>query len=94
MNMIIRPVLPDFSALQADNLLMIANYSILIIITVLASLGVSTLAANKWNGNKGKTALAFIAVTLIFTLLLICFFGCSAITVRGIIFCLILLVSS
>ena len=47
MNMIIRPVLPDFSALQADNWLMIANYSILIIITVLASLGVSTFAANK-----------------------------------------------
>lgn len=94
MNMIIRPVLPDFSALQADNWLMIANYSILIIITVLASLGVSTFAANKWNGNKGKTALGFIAVTLIFTVLLICFFGCTAITVRGIIFCLILLVSS
>ena len=94
MNMIIRPVLPDFSALQADNWLMIANYSILIILTVLASLGVSTFAANKWNGNKGKTALGFIGITLIFTLLLICFFGCTAITVRGIIFCLILLVSS
>ena len=94
MNMMIRPVIPDFSIFSADNWLMLTNCLILFALTALAAFCVSSFAANKWNGNKGKTALGFIGITLIFTAILICFFGCTAITVRGIIFCLILLLSS
>ena len=94
MNMMIRPVIPDISNFSFDNWLAIANIFILIAFAVLAAFCVSKFAANKWDGNKGKTALGFIGITIAFTVLLIYFFGCSAITVRGIIFCLILLLSS
>ena len=94
MNMMIRPVIPDISKFSTDNWLMLANVFILIALSVLAAFCVSSFAANKLSGSKGKTALGFIGSTLVFTVLLICFFGCSAITVRGVIFCLILLLSS
>ena len=94
MNMMIRPVIPDISHFTFDNWLTITNIFVIIAFSVLAAFCVSAFAANKWKGSKGKTALGFIGITLAFTVLLICFFGCSAITVRGIIFCLILLLSS
>ena len=94
MNMMIRPVIPDISNFSSDNWFAMANILVLIALSVLAAFCVSSFAACKWNGSKSKTALGFIVITLVFTLLLICFFGCTAITVRGIIFCLILLLSS
>lgn len=94
MNMMILPVIPDISNFSVDNWLSVANIFIIIAFAVLAAFCVSKFAANKWDGNKGKTALGFIGITIAFTILLIYFFGCSAITVRGIIFCLILLLSS
>ena len=94
MNMMIHPVIPDISNFSIDNWLVMANIVILIAFSVLAAFCVSSFAAHQWKGSKGKTALGFIGITIAFTILLICFFGCTAITVRGIIFCLILLLSS
>ncbi len=94
MNMMIHPVMPDFSSFSINNFLTLANIFIILAISVLVAFCVSAFAANEWDGSKGKTAFGFIGITLAFTGLLICFFGCTAITVRGIIFCLILLLSS
>ena len=94
MNMMIRPVIPEISNFSVDNWLAVSNVVILIAFSVLAAFCVSSFAAHQWKGSKGKTALGFIGITIAFTMLLICFFGCTAITVRGIIFCLILLLSS
>lgn len=94
MNMMIRPVIPDISNFSVDNWLVLANLVILMAFSVLAAFCVSLFAANKWSGSKGKTALGFIGITIVFTIFLVYFFGCTAITVRGIIFCLILLLSS
>ena len=94
MNMMIRPVIPDISNFSVDNWLAVSNVVILIAFSVLTAFCVSSFAAHQWKGSKGKTALGFIGITIAFTMLLICFFGCTAITVRGIIFCLILLLSS
>lgn len=94
MKMIVNPVIPTIPNLSVNNWLMIINIFILIASSVLAAFCISSFATNKWKGNKVKTAFGFISISLIFTLLLICFFGCTAITVRGIIFCLILLLSS
>ncbi len=94
MDMMIRPVIPVMSIFSTDNWLMLANVFVLVALSALAAFCVSSFAARKWNGNKGKTALGFVGITLAFTALLICLFGCSHMTVRGVIFCLILLLSS
>ncbi len=94
MNVMIRPMIPDISTFSTENWLALANVLVLIALSSLAAFSVSSFAAKKWGGAKGKTALGFIGITLAFTVLLICFFGCTAITVRGIIFCLVLLLSS
>lgn len=94
MNMMIRPVFPDLSKITPDNWLCVANIAVFMVATALAAYLISSFASRKWNGNKGKTAFGFIGIALIFAAMLICFFGCSAVTVRGIIFCLILLLSS
>ncbi len=90
----VRPIIPDFSNITSDNWLIIANAAVIIISVALSAYFISSFAARKWNGNKGKTAFGFIGISLIFALALIYFFGCSAITVRGIIFSLILLLAS
>lgn len=94
MNMIVNPVIPNTPSLSTDNWLTIINVFVLISLSVLTAFCVSTYASNKWKGDKFKTTFSFVGIILIFTVLLVCFFGCTAITVRGIIFCLILLLSS
>lgn len=94
MNMIVNPVIPNIPSFSTDNWLAIINVFILIALSVLTAFCVSAFASNKWNGDKLKTTFSFVGIMLIFIVLLICFFGCTAITVRGIIFCLILLLSS
>ena len=94
MKMNINPVIPTIANFSINNWLMVINAFILITFSILAAFCISSFATNKWKGNKFKTTSGFVSITLIFTALLICFFGCTAITVRGIIFCLILLLSS
>lgn len=94
MDKMIRPVIPDFSTFSTDNWLKLANVLVLIALAVLSAFCVSSFAARKWGGSKGKTALGFIGITFVFTVLLVCLSGCSEITVQGVIFCLILLLSS
>lgn len=92
--MMIRPIMPDFSAFTADGYVGIANCLIILISTALAAYLVSAYAAKRFKGNKQTTALGFIGIAVCFAVLLICFFGCTAVTVRGIIFCIILILSS
>ncbi len=56
----------------------------------LVALIVGRFAAGKYGGGKSKTALLFIGVTLFMSAILLCFFGSSAITVKGIIISVLL----
>ncbi|MDD4474282.1 MAG: prepilin peptidase [Eubacteriales bacterium] len=55
---------------------------------------ISLYAAKRWKADKTKTAVAFVLISVAVTILLLCFFGFAVSTVKGILFCLILLFSS
>lgn len=94
MNMIIRPFMPYMTGMNTEAWLLAANLILLTVITVLVAFLAGRYAAKEWNGNKRKTVLCFVGISVAVAVLLCCFFGLSASTVRGIIFCLILLISS
>lgn len=93
--MMIRPILPRFYEIDLTNKVgFIVSTVLMTLSVVLIALLVGRFAAGKFDGNKKKTALCFIGVTAITTLAFICFFGCAAITVKGIVLSLILVFSS
>lgn len=63
-------------------------------VVILVSCFIGGFAAKKWNGNKGKTKTGFILISSIVAIALFCFFGLSVRAIQGIIFSLILLISS
>lgn len=56
----------------------------------LVSVLTAVYCACHFGGGKKKAAVCFAAVTVVVCILLICFFGLAAITIRGIILCLVL----
>ncbi|MBQ6183300.1 MAG: prepilin peptidase [Clostridia bacterium] len=93
--MMIRPILPRFYEIDLTNKVgFIVSTVLMTLSVVLIALLVGRFAAGKFDGNKKKTALCFIGVTALTTLALICFFGCAATTVKGIVLSLILVFSS
>lgn len=67
---------------------------VLLAATALIAFCLSRYAAKKYVGDKNKTAVVFTVLSFIVTLALLCFFGVSAVTIKGIVFCLILILSS
>lgn len=94
MNLMIRPMMPDFSVFECGNFSVYLGFAILLTAAVVASVFLSFYAAGRFDGDKKKTAFCFAALTLIGGVMLLCFFGFAAITVRGVIFFLILILSS
>ena len=93
--MMIRPILPRFYEIDLTNKVgFIVSTVLMTLSVVLIALLVGRFAAGKFDGNKKTTALCFIGVTALTTLALICFFGCAATTVKGIVLSLILVFSS
>ena len=91
--MLIRPILPTLPIvppkIPAERaLLMFACLAFLALAGTAAFL-VGLYAAKRWKGDKTKTALTFVLITLSVTLLLLCFFGFAVSAVRGILLCLI-----
>lgn len=72
----------------------IAAYILFILVITIVSLCIGKYATHKWNGKKRSTTLVFILISIAVAIALICFFGLSARTIKGIIFCYILLISS
>ena len=98
MTSMIRPIiprLPNFYEITASNqIAFIVTSTLMLISVVLVALLVGRFAAGKYDGNKKKTALCFIGISAFVTILLLCFFGSAATTVKGIILSLILAFSS
>lgn len=93
--MMIRPILPRFYEIDLTNKVgFIVSTVLMTLSVVLIALLVGRFAAGKFDGNRKKTTLCFIGVTALTTLALICFFGCAATTVKGIVLSLILVFSS
>lgn len=94
MNMMIRPILPYYSSITQADGFTVVSMLLLLIGAVFAAFCIAMYAANGQQGEKRKTVLLFMGITAIATVTMLCFFGCAAVTVRGIILCLILLYSS
>lgn len=94
MNMMIRPLMPYMTGMDTNAWLVVMNLIFLIAGTALVAFLTGRYAAKQWNGNKRRTVLCFVGITVAAAVLLSCFFGLSASTIRGIAFCLILLISS
>ena len=94
MNMMIRPILPYYSSMTQADGFTVVSMLLLLIGAVFAAFCIAMYAANGQQGEKRKTVLLFMGLTAIVTVTMLCFFGCAAVTVRGIILCLILLYSS
>ncbi|MCR5635569.1 MAG: prepilin peptidase [Clostridiales bacterium] len=67
---------------------------LILVSAVFASFLASLYAADRYKGNKRKTAIFFMSISFFTALALLCFFGFSAITVKGIILSLVLVFSS
>lgn len=94
MNMMIRPILPYYSSMTQADGFTIVSMLLLLIGAVFAAFCIAMYAANGQQGEKRKTVLLFMSITAIVTVTMLGFFGCAAVTVRGIILSLILLYSS
>lgn len=94
MNMMIRLVLPYYSSITQADGFTIVSMLLLLIGAVFAAFCIAMYAANGQQGEKRKTVLLFMGITAIVTVTMLGFFGCAAVTVRGIILSLILLYSS
>lgn len=96
--LMIKPILPTLPInpppLSVETLIMLLIYTAVLAIAAMTALLISLYAAKRWNGNKKKAAFAFIGISIAVTALFLCFFGCAVSTIRGIIFCLILLFAS
>lgn len=97
MNAMIRPMLPyiPFNKIPAETYGFAILCALLLLIgTIITAWCLGAYAARHFGGNKNKTVLVFAGITGFVTLALLYFFGCAAITIRGIIFTLILAFSS
>lgn len=93
--MVIRPVNPRiFDAVFQLDAGFIVGSVLILLLSVLASLALAKYASGRFETNKKKTALWFTAFAVCVTLIMICFFGCTAIAVKGIFLAYILAFSS
>lgn len=94
-SVMIRPALPHFYEIDfANKLSFFISSAVILLSVVITAFLFGRYAAGKFGGNKQKAALCFAGISVLMTVLLVCFFGCSAFTVKGIILCLILVFSS
>ena len=94
MTMMIRPFIPHLYKFDVTNIGVIISAALMLVTTVIVSLLASRYAADRFGGNKKKAALFFTGISFCVALALVCFFGCAAITVKGLILSLILVFSS
>ena len=94
MNLIVGPIMPKVIDVTVETLLKIFGVSVILGAVVLATVLIAKYALKRWGGEKVKTITGFVGIGLVVTVALLCFFGCTTMAVRGILFSLILLLAS
>ena len=90
----IEPIRPNMNIPTNLNSWEIINGAIILITAVLAAFLIAKYAEKRWQGDSRKLTIAYIGIVSVMSVLLFYFFGLSAITLKGQILCLILLISS
>ncbi|MBQ7725822.1 MAG: prepilin peptidase [Clostridia bacterium] len=91
MNCNISPLFPECAGTAYDPAAVFFSGLLFLSIVLFLSFLISRYAANRWGGNRKKTLFAFVGISTLTALALLCFFGLSAGSIRGIIFCHLLL---
>ena len=94
MNLIVSPIIPKVIDVTVETLCKLFGISVILGAVVLATVLIAKYALKRWGGEKVKTIADFIGVGVGVTVLLLFFFGCTTMAVRGILFSLILLLAS
>ncbi len=94
MNLIVGPIMPKVIDVTVETLCKLFGISVILGTVVLATVLIAKYALKRWGGEKVKTIADFIGVGVGVTVLLLYFFGCTTMAVRGILFSLILLLAS
>ena len=97
-SLMIQPILPIMPVnppqFPAETMIQILTFTVFLAAVGMTAFLISLYASERFQGNKKKTALIFIGISLAVSALLLYFFGFAVSAVRGIIFCLILVFSS
>lgn len=89
-----KPIKPVIFGNYGLNLNMIILFAGVLLIVGLTALFIARYSAERFNADKRKTAIGFILLAVVFSALMLCFFGLSAIAVRGIILSIVFILSS
>lgn len=91
---VIKPITPDITPVLSGNFYTIIPWLMVLMISGLSALFIARYTAVRFKTDKKKTAFCFIALAVILSVTVLCFFGFSAIAMKGIILSLILILSS
>ena len=91
---IFKPVIPSITPVISGDFYNIIPWLTVLIISGLSALFIARYAAERFKTDKRKTAICFIALSVVLSVMMLCFFGFSAITTKGIILSLIFILSS
>ncbi len=91
---IFKPVIPSITPVISGDFYNIIPWLMVLIISGLSALFIARYAAGRFKTDKKKTAVCFIALSVFLSIMMLCFFGFSAIVIKGIILSLILILSS
>lgn len=87
----ILPTIPQISDMSTDTALSVLSYTVFLLIVGAVAVILGMYAAKRFQGNKKKTTLAFVGISIAVSALLLCFFGCAVSTVKGCLLMFILL---
>ena len=91
---VIKPITPDITPVLSGNFYTIIPWLMVLIISGLSALFMARYAAERFKTDKRKTVICFIALSVVLSVMMLCFFGFSAIAMKGIILSLIFILSS
>lgn len=90
----IRPITPNISPVINGDMNIIIAWLMVMAFAGLSAFFIANYSADRFKTNPKKTAVYFISVSVLITLTMLCFFGLSATTVKGIIMSLVFILSS
>jgi len=91
---IIKPISPNIAPIMSGDVSAIILWLTVLLIAGLSAFFISGYSAERFKSDKKKTALFVIGISVLMTLLMLCFFGCTAIAFKGIIISLVFILSS